>query len=269
MSGKPLTRAQHKRRKAIKDLDEATNLHLFTELGANSRITLSRRGIFAVGGITAVAYYLLRLALRDLLHRYPWYRLLQKKADRTKLFELYFLSIINASIMGGHSLRKLAVGGTHGTTRMLSAALGYFVHDFYAMRYEFKNDKGMLLHHLIAIYGAVLCVGRPDLHKYVAMWTATEISSVFLGIRWLLAETGQTSTKRYKLVLVLFGSSFFATRIWNVWRPGGVMQTLWDDEHVQKLPWWHPLRGGATALSCLNVFWFWKILNMARRQFTQ
>jgi hypothetical protein len=264
-----LTHTQEKRRKAIKDLDEAAHLYLFTKPDATGRITLSRRGIIAVGGITATGYYLLRLLLRDLLHRYPWYRLLQKKADRTKLFELYFLSILNAAIMGGHSVRKLIVGGHHGTTRMLSAALGYFVHDFYAMRYEFRNDVGMLFHHLIAIYGSALCVGRPQLHKYVATWSATELSSVFLGLRWLLAETGQTSTRAYKAVLVLFGSSFFATRIWNIWRPGGAMRTLWDDPDVQKLPWWHPLRGGVTALSCLNIFWFWKILKMARRQFAQ
>ena len=47
---------------------------------------------------------------------------------------------------------------------------------------------------MIAIYGCGFMVGRPDLHKYVAMWTATEVSSVFLSIRWLLAE--QTRTKR-------------------------------------------------------------------------
>ena len=38
------------------------------------------------------------------------------------------------------------------------------------------------------------------------------------------------------------------------------MRTLWVDKDVQRLPWWHPLRGGAFALSCLNIFWFWKIL---------
>ena len=263
----PREKSSSATRKAIKDLDNATHLHLFTKPNEEGRITLSTRGVVAVAGAAGLSYHLVRLLLRDLLHRYPWYRLLQKKADRTKLFELYFLSIINAAIMGGHSVRKLIIGGHHGTTRMLASALGYFVNDFIAMRYEFKNDKPMLVHHLIAIYACSSVVRMPHLHKYVAMWGATEISSVFLGIRWLLAETGQTKTLAYKIVLFLFSGSFFATRVWNIWRPGGAMRTLWNDEEVQKLHWSHPLRSGAAALSMLNLFWFWKILKMARRQF--
>ena len=167
------------RRKAIKDLDTATQLHLFTDPREDGRITLSTRGVVAVAGVAGVSYYLVRLFLSDLLRRYPWYRLLQKKADCTKLFELYFLSIINAAIMSGHSVRKLVMGGHHGTTRMLASALGYFVHDFVAMRYEFKNDKPMLVHHLIAIYACSSVVQKPHLHKYVAMWGAANIFRVF------------------------------------------------------------------------------------------
>jgi hypothetical protein len=34
---------------------------------------------------------------------------------------------------------------------MLASLLGYFVHDFIAMRHEFKHDVGMFVHHVFGI----------------------------------------------------------------------------------------------------------------------
>ena len=107
-----------------------------------------------VASLSAVAYYCTRLGVRDILGRTSWYRKLMAKADRTKLFELYILSILNACVITGYSGVKL-VGGdlsdTRGGKRMLASALGYFCHDFIAMRRKFSNDRGMLLHHVVRL----------------------------------------------------------------------------------------------------------------------
>ena len=259
-----LSATQQRRRAAIKDLDDASHLHLFRPRGDGSgRLTLSARGVGAVAFLSGSAYYLLRLLLRDYLGRLPWYRLLQRKADRTKLFELYLLSIVNAGVMAGFSCWKIfrcPAGDTRGVTRMLASCLGYFAHDFWAMRYEFKNDPPMLLHHVLATVGTSLVVGRPEVHRFVPMLALTEMSTVFLSLRWLLAETGQAASRKYKAVLLLFGSTFFATRVVNLNRR---LRELWNDAAIQRL---HPLRWMVLALSGLNLFWFTKIIKMARRQ---
>ena len=96
---------RRERRMAIKALDEASHLTCSKSGRATVKAALLCPGVVSLLSVAATCYYLLRLTLRR-LQRYPWYRLLQKKADRTKLFELYILSIVNAAIMGSHSLRK-------------------------------------------------------------------------------------------------------------------------------------------------------------------
>jgi hypothetical protein len=203
--------------------------------------------------------------IRDFLGRYKWYKMLNAKSDRSKLFELYFLSILNAAIMSGHSAYKLLFceeGCTKGITRMLSTSIGYFLHDFIAMKYEFINDKGMLLHHLLCLAMCGVSLQQDTgVKKFVPMVALTELSSVFLGVRWLLRELGLAKSKAYNVVLVLFGSSFFATRIVGL---QSYLYKIWNDKDLVAL---HPLRYLLATLTGLNVYWFYKIVMMAKKQF--
>jgi len=136
-----LTHGQLERREALRTMQSAFGggQKVVSEDG---HLTLTRRGTWYVAMGSGCCYYLLRLFLRDQLGRYDWYKILQSKSDRTRLFELYILSIVNAGFISSYSIYKLAAGSnsTQGCTRMLATALGYFVHDFIAMRHEFKND---------------------------------------------------------------------------------------------------------------------------------
>ena len=260
-----LSSTQLARRKAIKELDDAAHTSFFQQL-PSGQLTLSRRGVFATAAVSGTAYYILRIAIRDILGRQPWYRLLQAKSDRTKLFELYILSIVNAAIMSGHSMYKLLCceeGDTHGVTRMLSTALGYFLHDFIAMRYEFVNDKGMLLHHTLCLAMTTTVLTKDSgVKKFVPMVAVTELSSVFLGARWLLLELGLGTSSLYNGVLFSFATSFFVTRILGLQR---YLYKIWDTKDLVSM---HPLRWLLATLATLNVYWFYKIVLMAKKQFS-
>lgn len=144
--------------------------------------------------------------------------MLRRKADRTKLFELYILSIVNASVITAYSIYKMLVlrdsHNTRGCTRLLASALGYFCHDFVAMRREFKNDRGMLIHHILGISLITMVMkGQENVKRFVAPVAMIELSTIFLSGMWLLRETGRSNTIAYKLCLGAFASTFFGTRI--------------------------------------------------------
>lgn len=257
-----LSHTQQRRRQAIKDLDTYTHLHLFTKPEKTGRIALSGRGVMAVAGVTGTLYYVLRLAFRDLLGRLPWYRLLQAKSDRTKMFELYLLSVVNAAVLAGFSAYKLAFcerGDTRGVTRVLATSMGYFCHDFFALRHEILSDPPMLIHHLIACTLNYLALRLRQTHKYMPMVALTEMSTVFLSMRWLLKELGQGASKSHKIVLLLFGSSFFVTRIIGLNRE---LLQVWNDPEMKCID---PLRQVLACLSALNCFWFYKIIRMLQK----
>lgn len=261
-SGDLLTKQQRDRRQALKSLSDATRLQAF-EGSKGGDLALTWRGVLGIAGTSAVSYYLLRLVLRDCLKGFAWYKLLQKKSDRTKLFELYILGIVNAGIITGYSGYKLLTGSTstQGATRVLATALGYFLHDFIAMRREFKNDKGMLLHHVIGIVVsvAVMSAGR-GVKQHIPPFGMMELSTIFLDSMWLLRETGNSKTRVYKACLVAFATAFFGTRI--VVLPTRLWQ-VWDEKSFSKLGYARHLM---LALVLLNLYWFKKIVGMARKQ---
>ena len=69
---------------------------------------------------------MLRLLIRDLLRDANWYKYLTKKDPNVRMFELYILSIINASTLTGYGIYKLLtdVNDVHWCKRTLASALG-------------------------------------------------------------------------------------------------------------------------------------------------
>ena len=256
-----LSPGQSARRKALRELSEATNTKIFKK--DEDYLTLSSRGALAAAGSTALAYYVVRLIMRDQLSGFAFYKKLAAKADKTKLFELYMLSIVNAGILTAYSMAKLWAGNkdTHGSTRLLAAALGYFCHDFVAMRHEFRNDPGMFWHHVfgIGLVGGAM-VSKPAVKKYVPPIAMVELSTVFLSGMWLMKELELTGTAAYKVVLGTFAATFFATRVFAL--PYQMMK-FWNEDDFKQLG---VVRYMLLGLAALNLYWAKKIVGMARKQ---
>ncbi len=60
--------------------------------------------------------------------------------------------------MTGYAAQKLATGvdNVRGCKRVLSSMLGYFIHDFIALRSTWQSDIPMVVHH---VFGIVLVTG--------------------------------------------------------------------------------------------------------------
>lgn len=108
---------------------------------------------------SALGYYLFRLVSRDLLGKYNWYKILMKRDNGLHLFELYILSIVNATVLTVYGFHKMLndVDNTVGCKRVLASALGYFLHDFIAIRSTWRSDTSTVIHHLS---GICLIAGR-------------------------------------------------------------------------------------------------------------
>ena len=246
--------------------------------------TLQSSGAVWVAGASTLGYYILRLVLRDRLGRYTWYQALQGKADRTNLFELYILSIVNATGISAYSLWKIFGTGTSntvGATRLLATALGYFLHDFIAMRREFSNDWSMFFHHVFgiavisnvnrscAIVSNLSCltccftqvmVAPKETKRYIPMFGVIELSTVFMSLMWLLRETGNNKGRFFKANLIMFATTFFGTRILLM---PAKLKEAWTEKDFQALGVAKYMMAG---LCGLNVYWFIKLVRMARGQ---
>mgnify|MGYP006979930923 CR=1 FL=1 len=81
-----------------------------------------------------------------------------------RMFELYLLSIVNASMISGYSIYKLITGwkNVYGSKRLMASVLGYFIHDFIALRGTWTDDVPTVIHHVFGIatvgYGILVCM---------------------------------------------------------------------------------------------------------------
>ena len=200
-----LTPSQIERRRALVKLAAASNLGLFhnneNDNFDDGDLRLSRRGmlthvvlryvlcsleshtltcwflcpmncigvaVFALA--SAFGYYLLRLVSRDLLSGFKWYKALAKRDSGIRMFELYLLSIVNAGILTGYSVYKLSTNwrDTTGCKRLLASVMGYFIHDFIAVRSTWREDIPTVIHHVFGIALVAGLFGGFRVHLLVA-----------------------------------------------------------------------------------------------------
>ena len=100
------------------------------------------------------------------------------------MFELYMLSIVNAGILTGYSLYKLSTDWTDvmGCKRLLASVMGYFIHDFIAVRSTWREDIPTVIHHVfgIALVAGAFRVERA--HKLVPRFAIIEVSLVATSV---------------------------------------------------------------------------------------
>ena len=97
-------------------------------------LRLTNRGVLLVGAISATSCAVLRLVLRELLRKQAWY-----KPKHPGMFELCALGAIHAALLAYYGIKKSFFPRTswadpRGCKRLVSASLGYFMHDFLALR---------------------------------------------------------------------------------------------------------------------------------------
>ena len=180
---------------------------------------------------------------------------------------------------------------------MQGFAAGYFLWDT-TVSVEHLEILGVssLLHGLAAL-GVSMLGFRPFANYYGINFVLYELSTPFLNVHWFLDKFGMTGSTVQWVNGILLLASFFASRlVWGVyqsvhiyrdvytaWRSQGVLSdacaTVFADLQsggvaniplaCRQLPTWLGLFyvGANTALTVLNVLWFWKMIAAVRKRF--
>eukprot|EP00927_Polykrikos_kofoidii_P003853 TRINITY_DN11549_c0_g2_i1.p1 TRINITY_DN11549_c0_g2~~TRINITY_DN11549_c0_g2_i1.p1 ORF type:complete len:681 (-),score=99.76 TRINITY_DN11549_c0_g2_i1:77-2119(-) len=170
---------------------------------------LSVRGVALVGGTSALGWYLLRLALRDVLGL--------RGTPRGKLVELHSLSTVHALAWVAFIVKKLrgpAVELPVHCSRALVASLGFYLHDCWALRFTFLSNPSIVAHQA-SIATMIMSILRS---KGVA-WLAPEMMSlafptVFQEILQFSGTLGLPSTRlEVRFLRLLWFASFAASKL--------------------------------------------------------
>lgn len=150
-----------------------------------------------------------------------------------------------------------------------SCAVGYFIWDVYVCTRYFKSfGVGFLLHGLAALY-VFSCTLKPFCMPWIAGFLLFEASTPFVNINWFASRlpAGVISEKVVLINGVLLLISFFVVRIlWGFYAVGLVAIDMYRSRHVA-----HPFFSIMTlvlnfTLDVLNVFWFYKMVMIAKKK---
>ena len=230
-----------------------------TDIEEDMDLRLTNRGVLLVGAISATSCAVLRLVLRDLLRKQAWY-----KPNHPGMFELCALGMIHAGVLAYYGIKKCFFPRTswmdpRGCKRLISASLGYFMHDFLALRSMWADDPTMVVHHLagLALLGSAL--HKPEVYPMVGPYAVIELSTIFLNGIAMLREVRMEDTPLNHACLGLFVVTFFVTRV--VWMPY-VTARFYDHERMKALG---RARPGLLVLTVLNIYWFKAIIAKVQR----
>ncbi|KAL0489646.1 5 TM domain-containing transmembrane protein [Acrasis kona] len=142
-------------------------------------------------------------------------------------------------------------------TMMISA--GYFLYDIIIVLMYFRNDLGMIAHHLLGFGGWIL-VCSYDLGVYIGMiFLLTEISTPFVNGRHFLSTMNMRTSMLYKVNGILMWAVFGAVRMPIVFILP-IINYYWLDQYLNAPKIMFTFCNTLyLVISCLNVFWFYKI----------
>lgn len=152
-----------------------------------------------------------------------------------------------------------------------SMALGYFLWDSYiCIKYYSLFGFGFLLHGLAAFFVFAQSM-RPMLLFYGPHFLYFELSTPFLNVNWFASHLpdGTISFTVQKINGIFLLATFFTVRIvWGFYQAVNVAYDVFIlDGPVRTYPLWAAI-GILIAnfsLNFLNVFWFYKMLRLAKR----
>src|SRR5574338_342500 len=217
---------------------------------------------FVVFSILHILWYL--LAIRG-WNKESW---LNKK----RLYFSFTLSTIHAGIVGPlatYLWYKLPIEtcvapnvSMYGETTniffyLCDFMIGYLIADFIFISLWLSPTETNI-HHIVGIIGLAMITNYKTAGKLGLFFVATEISTIFLNIRWFLMQKQkqEKDDKSHLMTLIngLFLFSFFSVRIIGIpWILGCCIDIFYSDFNRV-----YAYIGifAAVVINCLNIYWF-------------
>jgi hypothetical protein len=141
----------------------------------------------------------------------------------------------------------------------LSFSLGYFLYDFFLVLKYFSEDKGMILHHIIAIVCfSASCFYRAG-YLFCLFYLFTEISTPFVNQRVYFSEANMRESNLYLANGFMMWLTFLLFRIPMVFViPVFLFRTMHDFYAVPRFLFVLCMIN-YVLISFLNIMWFYKI----------
>ncbi|ODV77358.1 DUF887-domain-containing protein [Suhomyces tanzawaensis NRRL Y-17324] len=187
-----------------------------------------------------------------------------------------FISILLLLPMWNSSLwSESASSSVHGLSPygslVAAVTCGYFAWDVYVcLRYYSLFGFGFLFHGVAALYVFCLCL-IPFCQPWIPAFLLFELSTPFVNINWFSTRlpAGTFSDRTILINGVLLLITFFSVRL--VWGIYAVIQVALDFYRI----WGHvspflviSILSINVSLDILNVFWFYKMLMIAKKKIT-
>lgn len=147
--------------------------------------------------------------------------------------------------------------------------IGYFLWDLYVcVRYVGLFGAGFLLHAFAALY-VYLCSLLPYCMAWAAPFLLFELSTPFVNFNWFFSRLpAGTVPQAWVLVNgVLLLVTFFSVRIlWGFYAVGMVAYDMWRTRHMVLPVLPVSILALNLSLDVLNVYWFSRMLHIAKKQ---
>ncbi|XP_076802761.1 TLC domain-containing protein 5-like [Clavelina lepadiformis] len=176
------------------------------------------------------------------------------------------ITISSCYISFFYGTNPFTISGTPNSPEQLfiiTVSLGYFLYDFAWCLYHQSEGPVMLLHHVISVSFMIvcLCLGVSGIEVVTTIF-GSEVTSVFLNIRWFMKEHNVYSGTYVGLIIdYLFVALFIGVRI----GVGGYL--MFSVLQSSKSP--VIVKVGGFSLYCVNCFFLFQILSFARHRFTK
>lgn len=165
-------------------------------------------------------------------------------------------------------------GASEHSSFVAAMAFGYFLWDgIVSLWYIREFGAGFALHGVTAAF--VFAQGfRPILHYYSPRFLVFELSTPFLNVNWFLTHDPKgdkrpewVGTLRIVNGVILLAVFFLARIVWGFYQAWYVTWDFYAVAALNRHPVWvsFAIVGCNLALDTLNVYWFTKMIRLARR----
>eukprot|EP01025_Chloroclados_australasicus_P051933 TRINITY_DN6048_c0_g1_i4.p2 TRINITY_DN6048_c0_g1~~TRINITY_DN6048_c0_g1_i4.p2 ORF type:complete len:255 (-),score=9.21 TRINITY_DN6048_c0_g1_i4:931-1695(-) len=220
--------------------------------------------------IYSLGFYLSKLFSPRISRSYPDLTKLDQTDWNTRPLNIFYASYITILITYSICISDLysekvyvdppiILRTSNLTDHIMGHSLGFFIVDSFFVAVHGIGGRLMLVHHAAAVTCVLLGIYCRQVHYYIMLMLATEITTPFIQARWLMAKSDMKTSPLYIFngltifVLWIIGRlllfPYFYWSIYNHWYQMGVV---------------HPacrmlVVGVPTLLFVLNIFWFTKI----------
>ena len=144
--------------------------------------------------------------------------------------------------------------------------LGYMTGDFIFCLWDkfLRQDIARLVHHIVAMICLFLGLYHQGLFMYIGILILffSEISTPFVNLAWVLKILDQRGTREFCIASIAMVTVYFFGRLvplYWLWKTL-VLTLMTPGSEVAPLYYKVCTVGALTAMSVLNVLWFWKMV---------